>query len=169
MKPIINIDELQLDSHAHGTAFAARGAHVASLIGGKQLGYGISIVPPGKRAWPFHNHHANEEMFFILSGSGKLRYGDQEFPVRAGDFIAAPAGGRSTAHQIINDSTAELRYLSVSTAIRPEIVEYPDSNKFSASGPIEHADPFRQIGHVGPSLEYWSGEDAPFTPGGDRA
>jgi hypothetical protein len=34
---------------------------------------------------------------------------------RSGDVIACPAGGRETAHQIINTGTDELRYLAVST------------------------------------------------------
>ena len=93
MKPIINIDELQFRSHQHGESFQASGAQVSGLIGGARLGYGVTVVPPGKRAWPFHNHHANEEMFFVLSGCGTVRIGSQEYPIRAGDFIAAPAGG----------------------------------------------------------------------------
>lgn len=159
MKPIINIDELDFGSHQHGESFEASGAQVSSRIGGSKLGYGVTVVPPGKRAWPFHNHHANEEMFFVLSGSGTLRFGAEEHEIRAGDFIAAPAGDRSTAHQIINSSNAELRYISVSTMLRPEIVEYPDSNKFSASAiqPGSSAG-FRQLGVAAPSVDYWLGE-----------
>jgi uncharacterized cupin superfamily protein len=160
MKPIINVDELEFGSHQHAESFQASGAQVSSRIGGSKLGYGITIVPPGKRAWPFHNHHANEEMFFVLSGCGKVRIGPDEYDIRAGDFIAAPAGGRATAHQIINSSDAELRYISVSTMLRPEIVEYPDSNKFSASAIQPGADSgFRQLGVVAPSVDYWQGEN----------
>ncbi|MGM9485879.1 cupin domain-containing protein [Ideonella sp. YS5] len=160
MKPIVNIDELEFGSHQHGESFQASGAQVSGLIGGSKLGYGVTVVPPGKRAWPFHNHHANEEMFFILSGSGAVRIGSEQYEIRAGDFIAAPAGGRSTAHQIINTSEAELRYISVSTMIRPEIVEYPDSNKFSASA-IQpgSSSGFRHLGVVAPAVDYWQGEN----------
>ncbi|HEX5686804.1 MAG TPA: cupin domain-containing protein [Ideonella sp.] len=159
MKPIINLDELEFGSHQHGESFQACGAQVSSLIGGSKLGYGVTVVPPGKRAWPFHNHHANEEMFFVLSGCGKLRFGSDEYDIRAGDFIAAPAGGKSTAHQIINNSAAELRYISVSTMLRPEIVEYPDSNKFSASAIQPGSDSgFRHLGVVMPAVDYWQGE-----------
>lgn len=159
MRPIVNLDELELNSHQHGESFQASGAQVSGLIGGAKLGYGVTVVPPGKRAWPFHNHHANEEMFFVLSGNGSVRIGPDEYEIRAGDFIAAPAGGKATAHQIINTSNAELRYISVSTMLRPEIVEYPDSSKFSATAALPGSDSgFRHLGVAAPSVDYWHGE-----------
>lgn len=68
----------------------------------------------------------------MLEGRGRLRLADGEHPIRAGDFIAAPAGGVETAHQIINDSDQLLTYLCVSTMIEPEVVQYPDSGKLGA-------------------------------------
>jgi len=159
MKHIVNIDQLELREHSHGESFQASGAQVSGEIGAVKLGYSITAVPPGKRAWPFHNHHANEEMFFVLSGAGLLRHGDEEHPIRAGDFIAAPGGDRSTAHQIINNSEFELRYIAVSTMLRPEVVEYPDSNKFSASTALPGTGGgFRLLGVASESVDYWLGE-----------
>jgi hypothetical protein len=73
--------------------------------------------------------------------------------------IRTPAGGRETAHQIINNSNAELRYISVGTMLRPKIVEYPYSNKFSASAiqPGSSAG-FRHLGVLAPAVDYWHGE-----------
>jgi uncharacterized cupin superfamily protein len=160
MKRIINLDQLEFSGHSRGDSFEARGTNVSGDIGAVKLGYGVTCVPPGKRAWPFHNHHANEEMFFVLSGSGLYRIGSEAHPIRAGDFIAAPAGGRSTAHQIINDSDAELRYIAVSTQIRPEIVEYPESEKFSASADASlDGGLFRHVGRKSDSVDYWAGEE----------
>ncbi len=65
----------------------------------------MHIVPAGKKAFPRHAHHANEEMFFILSGAGIYRVGAESFPIRANDVIAAPAGDGETAHQIVNTGT----------------------------------------------------------------
>ncbi len=160
MKRIVNIDELQLHEHAHGKSFQASGAQVSGELGATNLGYSITVVPPGKRAWPYHNHHANEEMFFVLSGTGLLRYGREEYAIRAGDFISAPAGDRSTAHQIINNSESELRYIAVSTMLRPEVVEYPDSNKFSTSTALPGAGGgFRLLGVKSDSVDYWLNEN----------
>jgi len=129
MKPTINLDDVPLERHIHGETFEARNGGIAKLIGGKQLGYSLVVVPPGKRAFPYHCHHVNEEMFLILEGRGVVRIGGEEHPIRKGDVIATPAGGRETAHQIINTSDEELRYLCVSTMSSTEVLEYPDSQK----------------------------------------
>ena len=161
--PIVNIDELQFETQRHGERFEARFAPIASRIGAAKLGYRLTEVPPGKRAWPFHAHHANEEMFFVLEGQGTFRHGSEERPIRAGDFIAALAGGLETAHQIINSSDRPLRYLCVSTMIEPEVVQYPDSGKLgviagSAPGGAKEARRLFWFGREEQGVGYWEGE-----------
>ena len=126
---IVNIGEVELKLDEKGERFASSDAQLGPLIGARDLGCTLTVVPPGKRSCPFHSHRANEEMFLILEGNGTLRYGPDERPVRAGDLIACPTGGPETAHQLVNTSDAELRYLAFSTKRSPEIVEYPDSDK----------------------------------------
>lgn len=170
-KPIINIADIQLQPRP--PAFAAQGAAaerydarmgiVGAQIGAKKLGYNITAVPPGKRGFPLHNHQVNEEMFFILEGSGELQMGSETFPVRAGDFIACPPGGQDSAHQIINTGQVELKYLAVSTKLSPEIVEYPNSKKFGIMAEMAAAagtQPrmLRFVGREGDSVDYWEGE-----------
>lgn len=61
--PLIHIDDLQFAwDLKHGDRFEAKLAPVAPRIGARKLGYNVTVVPPGKRAFPFHNHHANEEI-----------------------------------------------------------------------------------------------------------
>ena len=36
----------------------------------------VHVVPPGKKAFPFHRHHVMDELFFIVSGEGEYRFGD---------------------------------------------------------------------------------------------
>jgi len=128
MKPVINLDELELVSHAGGP-FEGRYGTIGKRIGAQKLGYNLTICPPGKKVCPFHNHHVNEEMFFILEGEGLLRFGDREFPLRKHDIVACPPGKRDVAHQIVNTGKTDLKYLALSTMERSEICEYPDSNK----------------------------------------
>jgi uncharacterized cupin superfamily protein len=162
VNPILHLDEVVLEHHTHGESFEARDGAISERIGARLLGYSLTVVPPGKRAWPFHNHHVNEEMFLVLSGEGTVRIGTEEFPIRAGDVIAAPPGGRDTAHQIINTSSAELRYLSVSTMLPMEVVEYPDSDKVAVRVGPPGADPslrsYFRVGRSGPTTDYWDGE-----------
>ncbi|MEJ0099853.1 MAG: cupin domain-containing protein [Pseudomonadota bacterium] len=170
VRPVINLDEVQIGDRPQafqpaGRAverFESRMGVIGARIGARMLGYNITAVPPGKRAFPLHNHHANEEMFFILQGSGELRVGDERYTLRAGDFIASPPGGPESAHQIINTGKEELRYLAVSTLIAPEAVEYPDSGKIGIlSRQIAPDGSTRMVRHVArtdASVDYWEGE-----------
>src|SRR6476659_3219161 len=104
--PLVHIDDIEFSRDvSHGDRFEAKIAPVSQRIGARKLGYNVTAVAPGKRAFPFHNHHANEEMFFVLDGEGTLRFGGEEFPVRKGHFIACPPGGTAVAHQLINTGT----------------------------------------------------------------
>jgi len=133
--PLIHIDDIEFSRDvSHGDRFGAKIAPVSQRIGARKLGYNVTAVAPGKRAFPFHNHHANEEMFFVLEGGGTLRFGADEYPVRKGDFVCCPPGGPEVAHQLINTGTVELRYIAVSTMIDTEVWQYPDSGKFGAIG-----------------------------------
>lgn len=155
-KPIINLDELNFESD--GREAPGSTAVVGRLIGAKKLGYNISICPPGKSVCPFHNHRINEEMFFILEGEGILRFGSQEYPLRKFDFVACPPGGREVAHQMINTGKVDLKYLALSTKIREEVCEYPDSDKVSVFigefGSVE----YRKIFKADQEVSYMDGE-----------
>lgn len=133
MKPLINLDELTLESEPGNGPFQQNYGIISSRIGAQKLGYNLTIVPPGKRACPFHNHHNNEEMFLILEGSGLLRFGADEYLLRKHDVIACPPGKRDVAHQIINTGPIDLKYLALSTMDRMEVCEFPDSNKVTVS------------------------------------
>jgi uncharacterized cupin superfamily protein len=151
---VVNIDELKLDHFVKGERFESNAARIGPLLGAKDLGYSYDVVPPGKRSCPFHSHRGEEELFFIVRGKGLLRYGNETRPIRAGDLICCPTGGPETAHQIVNDSDAELAYLSVSTMLPSEVCEYPDSNKIGA-----FAGGLRHMARAGDSVDYWTGED----------
>jgi uncharacterized cupin superfamily protein len=95
-------------------------------------------------------------MFFIVRGKGTLRYGAETRAIRAGDFICCPTGGPETAHQIVNDSDAELAYISVSTMAPAEVCEYPDSRKVGAFG--KDGARFRHMTPADQTVDYWKDE-----------
>lgn len=137
--------------------YASEGARLAPGTAARKLGATVDTVPPGMRSCPYHCHHAQEEMFVILAGSGTLRVAGEMLPLKTGDVVFIPAGPEYP-HQIINTSDAPLEYLSISTKDSPEIVEYPDSNKFLASMAANGARVFGAIRRRGDDLDYWDGE-----------
>jgi uncharacterized cupin superfamily protein len=172
-RPIINIAEVELRSWGHGVKipgggeaserYQAKLGAISGPIGARLLGYGLTVLPPGKAAFPRHNHLANEEMFFVIEGEGEVCIGDAKYPIKKGDVIACPPGGTETAHQIVNTGTSDLQYLGVSTRLSPEVVLYPDTKRvaFAAEAPaLADGKPrfVRQITNDGESLEYWKGE-----------
>ena len=156
-KRVANLDELKLEHFEKGDKFAGDSVRIGPLLGAKDLGYSYDVVPPGKRSCPFHSHRAEEEMFFIVRGTGTLRYGSETRRIRAGDVICCPVGGPETAHQIVNDSDEDLAYLSVSTMMPAEVCEYPDSRKIGAYGG-ETPSRVRHMTPADASVDYWKDE-----------
>jgi uncharacterized cupin superfamily protein len=131
--PIVNLDELAYTrERRHGERFRAVAADVAGRIGAKRLGYNVTRLEPGRAASPFHSHHVGEEMFFVLAGSGTLRFGAARYPVREGDFIACPPGGAEVAHQLIAGPDGELVFIGLSQRVEADVWSYPDSGKWGA-------------------------------------
>ena len=150
---VVNIHDLALEHFEKGEKYESRSVRIGPRVGAKDLGYSYDIVPPGKRSCPFHSHRAEEEMFFVVKGEGLLRYGNETRKIRAGDVICCPVGGPETAHQIINDSIADLAYLSISTNMPAEICEYPDSKKVGV-----FAQGVKHMTHADAHVDYWTGE-----------
>jgi uncharacterized cupin superfamily protein len=161
--PILNIDQIEYRPFGRGEKFACKLGDAGRRLGAQKLGYNVTVVPPGKRAFPRHNHTVNEEMFLILEGEGEVVIGEKRRPVRKGDFIACPPGGVDSAHQIVNTSAAELKYLAVSTRLAPEIVEYPDSGKAGIMGEFPKGDGQSEVRRFivkrqADENDYWDGE-----------
>lgn len=156
-KLVRNFDEVELRPFERGTRFASRSARVIGpTVAGcaaRDLGASIDIVPPGKTSCPYHLHHAEEEMFIVLEGSGTLRVAGAMVPIRAGDVIDIPPG-TDYPHHIVNTSDAPLKYLSISSRRPLEVCEYPDSGKVNAYGAGGRIALQRKTG----DLDYWDGE-----------
>ena len=128
-KPIVNLDDVAFDDVEENGVYTSSRARFSDQIGARNLGYNLTVLPPGKSQCPFHCHHGEEEMFLILEGEGELRFGEERYPIRRHDVIACPPGGPDVAHQIINTGTVTMRFLSLSTRVPVDACEYPDSGK----------------------------------------
>lgn len=145
--------------------FGAASADIGQRIGARQLGLNLTVIPPGKRAWPFHHHQVNEELFLVLEGHGLLRLGQGEHPVRPGDVISCPAGGPEQAHQLINTGAVDLKFLALSTMRLPEVLGYPDSGKTGLRVLQHEAEGKTSVLRMNfpdtAAVGYWDGEEDP--------
>jgi mannose-6-phosphate isomerase-like protein (cupin superfamily) len=57
---------------------------------------------------PPHKHEQKEQIFFVISGQGSVKIGDEVFPAKPGDLFYVPA---NVIHQTINQGKAPLDYL----------------------------------------------------------
>jgi len=160
-KPLINAADAPTRSASSGEHFSYSMTELAHPLGARSIGANITRVPPGKAAFPIHHHHANEEHFFVLSGSGVLRWGAEAYAVKKDDYIVNPPGGPDHAHQLINTGSEDLVYLAISTLVLPEVVGYPDSHKTGVRTAMSNDATARFIIAEGTKnqLGYWEGED----------
>jgi len=154
---IRNIDELPKERESRPPLYDTMCGRLAAGTAARGLGISVDIVPPGMRSCPYHLHHAQEEAFIVLEGRGALRVAGEMLELKAGDVAFLPPGP-DYPHQIVNTSDAPLKYLSISTQTRPEIVEYPDSGKFLASAGGTGPSRFARIGRLDQDFDYWEGE-----------
>ena len=102
--------------------------------GAKNSLVSVYEIPPHKSAYPYHFHHNNEEIFYILSGEGVLRTPDGERKVSAGEFLFFPTGPAG-AHKLTNSSDTEnLVYIDFDVVHDVDITIYPDSEKIGVWG-----------------------------------
>ncbi len=66
-----------------------------------------ATVPAGAETEE-HHHRVSEEIYFFTSGSGRMKLGDEESDVAAGDTIVIPPGAR---HKLSNTGTEPLKLL----------------------------------------------------------
>lgn len=159
-KPIINVADVPLKDLGNGKTFAVKWGRIGQLLELTALGCALHVVPPGKRAFPLHRHHVLDELFFIVSGTGEYRFGDETLPLRAGDIVGAPAGTKP--HQIVNTGSEDLRYIGISSTSPVEIVDYPESKKIGVMAGVKNGDfktaTYAGMGRIAPA-DYYDGED----------
>jgi uncharacterized cupin superfamily protein len=132
-----------------GREFTNRGLSAAG--GARTTALNHVLIAPERHGWPRHCHASDEELFVILGGSGTLRIGDEEAPVRAGHVASRPAG-TGLAHSF-RAGPDGLEYLAYGQCHPDDVTYYPDSGKVALWG-------IGVIGRIEP-LEYWDGEDDP--------
>jgi uncharacterized cupin superfamily protein len=151
-RPIVNIDEVPYEGGESGH-WGGPYKILTPLLNKKPgaLGMNVSVLRKGHVGCPFHWHLREDEIFYVLSGRGVLRYGDELYDIRAGDAISCPAGS-GTAHQIANPYDEDLVYLGIGPNDPHEVCAYPDSGKVMVRG-------LKTVGFL-EKTEYMAGEPA---------
>ena len=160
-KPVINVADAPVHAGKSGAYFEYSMSELADSLGANAIGANLTRVPPGKAAFPFHHHYANEEHFFVLSGQGVLRSGASTIAVKVHDYIVNLPGGPEAAHQLINTGAEDLVYLAISSARLPDVVGYPDSGKTGVRLAMSEEPGARFLieDSARDAATYWGGED----------
>jgi uncharacterized cupin superfamily protein len=154
---LVNAEEVPWEPFARGR-FGSDDRDLTGHVRARRLDVAMTRLAPGQVSCPYHFHHAEEELFFVLEGSGTLRYAGEERRLRPGDLVACPPGPDG-AHQLINDGAAPLVYLAISTVEPWEVCEYPDSEKVLVR--TKRPDGTRAFGAIfprGAAVDYFHGE-----------
>ena len=90
----------------------ADGSSIRELVGipsgnAEKQSVAEAVVPPGG-ATIAHFHRLTEEVYLFTNGSGRMRLGQEERPVRAGDCVVIPPG---TEHKVWADEQEPLVFL----------------------------------------------------------
>ena len=152
---IVNLFELDCDEGMEHEGFRIRETQVGDRIGSELLGGSLYDVDPGKKLWPYHLHHANEEWLLVVRGRPTLRTPEGERELAEGDVVCFRRG-KEGAHQVRNATDDSVRVLMLSTLLKPDVVEYLDSGKIGARSVAGER---ILLARPGPELDYWDGED----------
>jgi uncharacterized cupin superfamily protein len=152
---VFNLHGDEWDRVEERPGWRSKDAFVGARLEAELLGGSLYELEPGNRLWPYHLHHANEEWLVVVRGRPTLRSPDGEQELAEGDVVVFPRG-RAGAHQVSNRTDEPVRVLMLSSALKPDIVEYPDSGKIGARSISGER---ILLGRPGPELDYWDGED----------
>lgn len=100
-----NINDVPAFTTADGSTIRELLAHRNSCIRLQSLAE--ARLEPQQSTTP-HYHPRTEEIYYILTGEGRMQIGEEVQQVGPGDAIAIPPG---LAHQITNTGTVTLKFL----------------------------------------------------------
>jgi len=155
-----NIEEPNFEERDGPPGFRSFRARVGFELGCEGVGASVWKLPPGEAAYPYHFHYADEELVFVLRGRPTLRTPEGARQLEPGEAVRFPLGEEG-AHQILNPTDEEVRFLAVSTNGRPDIVIYPDSNKLGAAERRPDGSGLRTFFEIDSEVDYWKGETPP--------
>ena len=128
MKYLVNIEDMKPDEDKRSLRYAVKNREGETLRDtyflidpekspSRNLKMGYTIVyPTGKTTG--HSHDDMEEVYFIVSGRGKMVIGNDEFPVQTGDALYVPFG---EFHTTYNTGIEPLKLLWVTGRVEKRV------------------------------------------------
>lgn len=104
---IVNLENATVIETPHGSQLRPLIDRTTSSV--SQCSLAEENLPPGKTV-ARHHHEVIEEIYFIVSGVGRIKLGDEVRDVGAGDAIYIP---QSTPHELTNSGSEPMRILLV--------------------------------------------------------
>jgi uncharacterized cupin superfamily protein len=101
---------------------AGRWRALGSAAGSVGVGLNRIEIPEGRLSTPVHTHRAEEEVFFVLGGAGRLWQDGRTCELRAGDVVVHTAGG--PAHTLVGGGGG-LDVLAFGPRLAPETAYLP--------------------------------------------
>lgn len=100
---------------------------LGDIVGLTKFGLHLVRIEPGDATTEHHYHEESDEFIYVLSGELTLRYSDESYQLKAGDFVGFPAHG--AAHSMFNNSAADAVYLMGGSRPPIDICNYPDISR----------------------------------------
>lgn len=105
---------------------------LGSAAGSRLAGLNHVTAAPGVRVTAPHVHALEEELFYVLAGSGELALGDATHALRTGDVVARPPG-TGVPHALTAGDDG-LTYLVYGTRVPGDSVFFPERRQVRLRG-----------------------------------
>ncbi|MDX6688837.1 MAG: hypothetical protein QOG15_294 [Solirubrobacteraceae bacterium] len=115
-------DDVPWMAHEHGDIRRER-RRLGAAAGAVGVGLSRYRIAPGRRAMPLHVHADEEEIFFVLSGSGHSWQDDALHEVRAGDVVVHRPS--EEAHTLVADFGEPLDVLAFGSGSPTGLTQLP--------------------------------------------
>ena len=86
----LNFSEVKDSAPEYGMGETAEARYARGDLGAERIGLARYRLHPGKRLGFGHRHGESEEVYVVLSGSGRFRVGDEVFAVGPDDVGYCP-------------------------------------------------------------------------------
>jgi uncharacterized cupin superfamily protein len=157
---MVNIEDPHYDELRGNEGFRCSRARISRQVGAERLGVSLWEVPPGEAAYPYHAHLTEEELVIVLEGRPSLRTPSGWRELEQGEVVSFLRGEQG-AHQIVNRTDSNIRFLAFSTHGEPDVVLQLDSGKVGVFERLPAGGGMRLWFRREDDVDYYDGESAP--------